>query len=145
MFLGDYIHTLDEKGRVVMPSPFRAAIKEEGGNVVVTKGPDGNLVLFTEEKFRQVAEEEIAARPRVRDVRRDIRAKFAGADLQKIDSQGRVSLKPKLRDYAGLTDAHEVAVVGVYDRIELWDVVSFETEQETADALYRENEEVPGF
>ena len=56
MFLGDYIHTLDEKGRVVMPAPFRAAIKDEGGTVVVTKGPDGNLVLFTEEKFREVAE-----------------------------------------------------------------------------------------
>lgn len=144
MFLGDYIHTLDDKGRVVMPAPFRAAIKEEGGNVVVTKGPDGNLVIFTSDMFEEVAQEEIA-RPRLREARRDARAKFAGADLQKMDSQGRVSLKPRLREYAGLTDADEVAVVGVYDRIEVWNVAAFEAEQAAADAAYRESEEVPGF
>jgi MraZ protein len=144
VFLGDYIHTLDEKGRVVMPAPFRAVIKEEGGNVVVTKGPDGNLVVFTEDKFRQVAEEEIQ-RPRVRETRRDIRAKFAAADLQKMDSQGRIVIKPRLREYAGIHNASEVAVVGVFDRIEIWDVTAFEEEQAAADALYRESEETPGF
>lgn len=144
MFLGDYIHTLDDKGRVVMPAPFRAAIKEEGGNVVVTKGPDGNLVLFTAEKFEEIAQEE-TERPRLRDARRDARAKFASADLQKMDSQGRVSLKPRLREYARLLDVDEVAVVGVYDRIEIWDVAAFEEEQAAADAAYQESEEVPGF
>ncbi|HLU53494.1 MAG TPA: cell division/cell wall cluster transcriptional repressor MraZ [Acidimicrobiia bacterium] len=144
MFLGDYIHTLDEKGRVVMPSSFRAVIKEEGGNVVVTKGPDGNLVVFTEEKFREVAQEEME-RPRVRETRRDIRAKFAAADLQKMDSQGRIAIKPRLREYAGIQSASEVAVVGVFDRIEIWDVAAFEQEQAAADTLYRESEETPGF
>ncbi len=144
MFLGDYIHTLDEKGRVVMPASFRAAIKDEGGNVVVTKGNDGNLVVFTASKFEEIAAEELQ-RPRLRDARRDLRAKFANADFQKIDSQGRVSLKQKLREYAGLDDVTEVAVVGLYDRIELWDVATFEAEQAQADAAYRESEEVPGF
>jgi MraZ protein len=144
VFLGDYIHTLDDKGRVVMPAPFRAVIKEEGGNVVVTKGPDGNLVIFTAAKFEEVAQEEIA-RPRLREARRDARAKFAGADLQKMDSQGRIGIKPRLREYAGIENAHEVAVVGVFDRIEVWDVQAFEEEQAAADAAYRESEEVPGF
>lgn len=144
VFLGDYIHTLDEKGRVVMPASFRAAIKDSGGNVVVTKGSDGNLVVFTEDKFAQIAAEEMQ-RPRLRETRRDLRAKFANADLQKMDSQGRISLKPRLREYAGLGEAGEVAVVGLFDRIELWDVRSFEAEQSTADAAYREGEEVPGF
>lgn len=144
MFLGDYIHTLDEKGRVVMPASFRAAIKEDGGNVVVTKGNDGNLVLFTASKFDEIAAEELQ-RPRLREARRDLRAKFANADFQKVDSQGRVSLKQKLRRYAGLDDATEVAVVGLYDRIELWDVATYEAEQAEADAAYRESEEVPGF
>jgi MraZ protein len=144
VFLGDYIHTLDDKGRVVMPAPFRAAIKEDGGIVVVTKGPDGNLVLFPQSKFEEIAKEE-TERPRLRDARRDARAKFASADLQKMDSQGRVSLKPRLRDYANLMEVDEVAVVGVYDRIEVWDVDAFEEEQTAADAAYRESEEVPGF
>lgn len=144
MFLGDYIHTLDDKGRVVMPSSFRSAIKEDGGQVVVTKGSDGNLVIFTASKFDEIAAEELA-RPRLLEARRDLRAKFASADLQKIDSQGRVTLKPKLRDFAGLADATEVAVVGMYDRIEVWDVAAFEEEQAAADAAYRESEEVPGF
>src|SRR5690606_6609462 len=99
-----------------MPAPFRAVIKEEGGNVVVTKGPDGNLVVFTEDKFRQVAEEEIQ-RPRVRETRRDIRAKFAAADLQKMDSQGRIVIKPRLREYAGIQSASEVAAVVVFEWI----------------------------
>ncbi|HSJ35795.1 MAG TPA: division/cell wall cluster transcriptional repressor MraZ [Acidimicrobiia bacterium] len=145
MFLGDYIHTLDEKGRVVMPSSFRAAIKEEGGQVVITKGSDGNLVIFTAPKFDEIAAEASASRPRLLDARRDLRAKFANADLQKLDSQGRVSLKPKLREFAGLEGAGEVAVVGMYDRIELWEVEAFEQEQAAADAAYRESEEVPGF
>lgn len=144
MFLGDYIHTLDDKGRVVMPASFRSAIKEDGGNVVVTKGNDGNLVIFTGSKFQEIAAEELQ-RPRLRDARRDLRAKFANADYQKIDSQGRVILKPRLREYAGLADATEVAVVGLYDRIEVWDVAAFEAEQAAADAAFRESEEVPGF
>jgi len=100
--------------------------------------------VFTEDKFRQVAEEEIQ-RPRVRETRRDIRAKFAAADLQKMDSQGRIVIKPRLREYAGIHNASEVAVVGVFDRIEIWDVTGFEEEQAAADALYRESEETPGF
>lgn len=144
MFLGDYIHTLDGKGRVVMPAAFRNAIKEDGGNVVVAQGSDGNLVIFTASKFDQIAEEE-SQRPRLRDTRRDLRAKFAKSDYQRMDSQGRVTLKPKLREFAGLTDAAEVAVVGLYDRIEVWDVAAYEREQSEADAAYRESEEVPGF
>lgn len=128
-----------------MPSSFRAAIKEEGGQVVITKGSDGNLVIFTAPKFDEIAAEASASRPRLLDARRDLRAKFANADLQKLDSQGRVSLKPKLREFAGLEGAGEVAVVGMYDRIELWEVEAFEQEQAAADAAYRESEEVPGF
>lgn len=128
-----------------MPSSFRAAIKEEGGQVVVTKGSDGNLVIFTAPKFDEIAAEASASRPRLLDARRDLRAKFANADLQKLDSQGRVSLKPKLREFARLEGANEVAVVGMYDRIELWEVEAFEREQAAADAAYRESEEVPGF
>lgn len=144
MFLGDYIHTMDEKGRVVLPSSFRGAIKEDGGHVVVTKGSDGNLALFTQTKFHEIAQEELE-RPRDRQARREARAKFGSADLQKMDSQGRVMLKPKLREYAHLSDAAEVAVVGMYDRIELWDVDAFEAEQAASDELYRTSEEVPGF
>ncbi|MGA7272587.1 MAG: division/cell wall cluster transcriptional repressor MraZ [Acidimicrobiia bacterium] len=144
MFLGDYIHTLDDKGRVVMPSSFRGPIKEEGGRVVVAKGSDGCITIFTESKFTEIAEEEIQA-PRVREARRNMRAKFAAADVQKMDSQGRISLKPKLREYAGLADADEVAVIGMYDRVEVWQVDAYEAEQALADDAYRTSEEVPGF
>ena len=144
MFLGDYIHTLDEKGRVVLPSSFRGAIKEDGGHVVVTKGSDGNLALFTKSKFDEIAREELE-RPRDRAARREARAKFGAADLQKMDSQGRVMLKSKLREYASLDDVAEVAVIGMYDRIEVWQVDAFEAEQAASDELYRNSEEVPGF
>lgn len=143
MFLGEYLHTLDDKGRVVLPASFRAAIKEAGNQVVLTQGSDGNLALFTPDRFHEVAAEQ-GMNARTRDVRRDARAWFAKADLQKLDSQGRVMIKDKLREAAGIESPAEVAVVGVYDRIEIWEPTAFVAEQTAADAAFRAAEEVPG-
>ncbi len=141
MFLGEFIHTLDEKGRVVMPSSFRAALKE---GLVTTKGKDGNIVVFPASTFEEIANEELE-QPRTREARRQARAMFSSAEFMKLDSQGRILLKPALRAYAGVDGADEVTVAGLYDRIEIWEVGSFLQEREEADAEYRANEEVPGF
>ncbi|CAN5851638.1 division/cell wall cluster transcriptional repressor MraZ [soil metagenome] len=141
MFLGEFIHTLDDKGRVVMPSSFRAALKE---GLVTAKGKDGNIVVLPASTFDELAREELE-QPRTREARRQARAMFSSAEFMKLDSQGRILLKPSLRTYAGLVDADEVTVAGLYDRIEIWEVDSFVRERQEADVEYRSNEEVPGF
>lgn len=125
-----------------MPSGFRPALKEDG--LVVAQGKDGNIAIFPTGTFESIAREELEALGD-RKARRRSRAIFGPADSQKLDAQGRVLLKPNLRRYAGIDQATEVAVVGMYDRIEVWDVESFNAALAEAEAEYRADEEVPGF
>ena len=96
MFLGEYYHSLDGKGRVVMPSGFRRGLEE---GCVLTKGQDGQLFLFPTHEFEARAVEVRAAQQN-RAGRRFSRTVFSGADLQELDKSGRVLVKPDLRDFA---------------------------------------------
>lgn len=136
VFLGEYFHSLDDKGRVVMPSGFRRDLED---GCVVTKGQDGQLVIFSVEDFAQKANE-VMERPQDRVGRRISRTVFGGADLQGLDKSGRVLVKPELRDFAGLETASEVAVVGVFDHVELWDKDRYLTDRVTGDEIYQEED-----
>lgn len=141
VFLGEFIHTLDSKGRVVLPRSFRDALED---GLVTTKGKDGNVVVFPAGTFEELARSELE-KERTRDARRKARSMFSGADLMHLDGQGRILLKPELQQYAGIEGSKDVAVVGLFDRIEIWDVGAFEAERDAADSDYRANEEEPGF
>ena len=136
MFLGEYFHRVDEKGRVVMPSSFRRDL-EDGS--VVTKGQDGQLVIFSREDFEKKAAE-VMAQPQDRAGRQFSRTVFAGADSQTPDKTGRVTLKSELREFAGLETGSEIAVLGVFDHIELWEKDRYVSERESGDATYVEEE-----
>lgn len=116
MFLGEYTHTIDDKGRVTIPARFRA---ELAGGLVVTRGFDRNLMIYPITEWQEMAER-VAARPvsdeSVRAFRRRI---FAGATDLEPDRQGRIVLPQYLREFAGIDG--EVVVAGMYDYIELWD------------------------
>jgi len=116
MFLGDYQHTLDAKGRVSLPAKFRA---EMTGKIVVAQGLDDCLYVYPADEYNEFVAE-LASRadfdPRVRKVRRFF---TTGATETEFDSAGRVSLPQGLRDYAGLSK--DVAVTGNGNRIEIWD------------------------
>lgn len=116
MFLGEYTHTIDDKGRVTIPARFRA---ELAGGLVVTRGFDRNLMIYPLTEWQEMAER-VAARPvsdeNVRAFRRRI---FAGATDLEPDRQGRIVLPQYLREFAGIDG--EVVVAGMYDYIELWD------------------------
>ncbi len=116
MFVGEYAHTLDGKGRLVLPSRFRDGLAD---GCYLTKGQERCLYVFTPEQFdREV--ERVRAIPRTdRRYRTYARVFFAGASDQQLDRQGRIQLPSGLRDYASL--AKEVAVLGVGERIEVWD------------------------
>ena len=116
MFIGQFEHAIDEKNRLAIPVKFRRAIS---GGAVITKGLDGCLFLFTSEKFKKMAQS-IGELPLTKSSARVYaRLILAGASDVEFDKQGRVILPQYLRDYAGLT--HVSIVVGVYDRIEIWD------------------------
>ena len=116
MFLVEFQHSLDAKGRVILPAKYRDQLS---GGAVVTKGRGGCLSVFTPEEFQTVASTVRESQKRGPRELNAARAFFGGAVDVVPDRQGRVALPQNLRDYAALTQ--QVAVVGVFDRIEIWD------------------------
>lgn len=120
MFLGEHRHTLDAKGRVSLPRKFRS---DTGDRVVVAKGFDRCLYVFTEDGYREFLDGLMAASTFDRNGRSLRRFFTAGASIVDIDSAGRVNLTPALREHAGLSK--DVIVAGVGDRIEIWDAAAW--------------------
>ncbi len=137
MFLGEYFHSLDGKGRVVMPAGFRRGLEE---GCVVAKGQDRQLLVFPSEDFAAKASE-VIDRPADKGGRRVARTVFGGADLQAPDKSGRVLVKPDLRDFASLETSTEIVVLGVYDHIELWNRDRYVRDREAGDAIYIEEDD----
>ncbi|MFZ0014562.1 MAG: division/cell wall cluster transcriptional repressor MraZ [Acidimicrobiia bacterium] len=136
MFLGEYFHSLDGKGRVVMPSGFRRRLED---GCVITKGQDGQLVIFAADDFEQKAAE-VTQRPQDKAGRQFSRTLFAGADLQTPDKSGRVLVKPDLRVFASLEPGNEIAVLGLFDHIELWEKDRHLAERASGDESYLDEE-----
>ena len=116
MFLGEFQHSLDTKGRVILPAKYRDQLAE---GAVVTKGNGGCLAVFTPEEFETVATQMREQSKRGTKALNAARAFFGGASEIQPDKQGRVALPANLRTFAHLE--REVVVVGVYSRIEIWD------------------------
>ncbi|MBC7225895.1 MAG: division/cell wall cluster transcriptional repressor MraZ [Thermoflexales bacterium] len=115
MFLGEYIHTIDDKGRLVVPAKFRNAL---AGGMVITKGVDRCLVIYSMDAW-QAYRERISALPTLdRDARDLRRLVFAGAVDVVPDTQGRFVIPQSLREYAGLDG--QVVIAGCDTYIELW-------------------------
>ena len=115
MFLGQYHHNLDEKGRLTIPARFRDALAE---GAYLTQGFDRNLRLLTQADFEVMAEmvnRLSMTNPDIRQLRRLI---FANASEVQLDRIGRTLIPQFLRDFAGLDS--EAVVVGVGEAIEIW-------------------------
>jgi transcriptional regulator MraZ len=116
MFLGEFQHSLDTKGRVILPARYRDQLAE---GAYVTKGRGGCLSVFTPEDFEDVASQVRDQSKRGAKELNAARVFFSGALEVRPDKQGRVALPQNLREYAGLT--RDVVVAGVFSRIEIWD------------------------
>ncbi len=115
MFLGNYEHTIDDKGRLTIPSKFREELE---GGVVVTRGLDGCLWAFTRSEWEILAEK-ISQLPTTNPAARNFaRLMFANASDSIPDKQGRVLLPQSLRDSAGI--GNETILIGVMNRVEIW-------------------------
>ncbi len=121
MFIGEYHHTLDDKGRVSIPVKFRADLAQ---GAVVTRGLDRSLFLYTKQEWDKLAQKLSALPLGQSDTRAFARLMLAGAMEAEIDASGRVTIPQYLRTYAGLTK--NTVLTGLYDRIELWDEATWE-------------------
>jgi len=108
MFLGEYQHSIDEKGRVIMPARFREQL---GSTFIITRGLDGCLFVYPQEEWVKLANEVQNLPLAKKDARAFSRFLFSGAAEVECDKQGRVSVPAVLRDYALILK--DVVIVGV--------------------------------
>lgn len=115
MFMGEYNHTIDSKGRLIIPSKFREDLGQE---FVMTKGLDGCLFVFPRKEW-EAFEEKLRSLPLInKNARKFSRFFLAGAATCELDRQGRVLVPGTLREFAGMDK--EVVLTGMLDRIEVW-------------------------
>lgn len=116
MFIGEFSHTLDDKGRVALPAKFRMELKK---GAVVTRGLDNCLFVFTRAEWQKLAEKLAALPMSQANSRAFARLMLAGAMDVEIDKQGRAMLPEYLRQFAQLKK--DVVIAGLYSRLEIWD------------------------
>lgn len=116
MFVGEYLHSIDEKGRVALPAKYRDLLINGG---MLTRGNDGCLVIYRGNEWDQLVEK-LSKLPQSRpEVRNYVRLVLSGAAEVKVDKQGRINLPSFLMEFASLSK--KVVFVGVYDKLEVWD------------------------
>ncbi|EPR75540.1 Cell division protein MraZ [Leifsonia rubra CMS 76R] len=141
MFLGTYAPKLDDKGRIILPAKFR---EELASGVVVTRGQERCLYVFSQREF-EVMHEKIRRAPVTSKQGRDfLRLFLSGANQETPDKQHRVTLPAGLRDYAGL--GRDLTVIGAGNRAEIWDTEAWNTyyAANEADFVNTTEEVIPG-
>jgi MraZ protein len=134
VFLGTHTPRLDDKGRLALPAKFRSELE---GGLVITKGQERCLFVFAMPEFTRITTALREAPMTQRSVRDYSRVFFASASHEVPDAQGRITVPPPLREYAGLSK--DCVVIGANSRVEVWDAVAWQsyldgTEQSFADA-----------
>lgn len=116
MFIGEYTHNLDEKGRIAVPKKFREVFKN---GAVATRGLDNCLFLYTNKEWKKLAERLAELPFSQANSRAFARLMLAGAMDINLDTQGRIILPEYLRNFANFKK--EIIIAGLYNRLELWD------------------------
>jgi len=137
MFLGTYEHTLDAKGRLVMPAKFREKLQD---GCVVTPGQEGCLTVWPPEAFQAQYDHIRSLPPTDREARMYRRTIFAGGADVNLDGQGRIPIPENLREWAGIVK--DVTVTGSGDLIEVWAKEAWEVERDQAGTFFN-NIEAP--
>ena len=133
MWYGEYFHTLDEKDRFILPAKFREKIKTfTDKTFYITRGLDGCLFLFHQQVWHSLEEKLKSLSFTKQQSRFFNRMYFSGAKEVEIDSQGRVGVPAYLKGFAKIK--REIVIIGVSDRIEVWDKSSW-------NKFYKQNEQ----
>ena len=120
MFMGEYHHNIDEKGRLIIPAKFRT---ELGEKFIVTRGLEKCLYVYSESEWNNIVAKIKTLPFTKKDVRTFVRSFFSGATECEFDRQGRINITSPLVSYAGLTK--ECVIIGVNDRLEIWSQDAF--------------------
>lgn len=115
MFFGEYYHSLDEKGRVILPVKFRDALAD---GLFITKSFDSCLSVYTRKDWFVRVDELMSRKPATADVRNYQRFVMGSAVEEDVSRQGRISIPQNLRDFAGLD--RDIVIVGVANKLEIW-------------------------
>ncbi len=115
MPFGEYQYSLDDKGRVVIPAPFREFIED---GLVLTRGMEGCLYVFPLANWRKIEEQLVGLSLTDAESRAFVRFFYSGAYKTRLDNQGRVLIPPTLRQFAGLES--DVIIAGAPNRLEIW-------------------------
>ncbi|MBE3587799.1 MAG: division/cell wall cluster transcriptional repressor MraZ [Thermoanaerobacteraceae bacterium] len=133
MFMGEYQHTIDAKGRLIIPARFREGLGEK---FILTKGLDGCLFAYPPQEWAAL-EKKMRSLPFTKaDARAFVRFFFAGACECEVDKQGRILIPGNLREYAGLEK--DVVVIGVSSRVEIWSAGRWQSYNDQAAASVEE-------
>ena len=141
MFLGTHSPRLDDKGRLFLPAKFRAQLAD---GLVVTRGQERCLYVFDMAEFVRLAEQMRSTPVTSRAARDYLRVFLSGASDEVPDKQGRITIPPALRQYAGLD--RECTVIGAGARVEIWDAGAWTTYLEATEQAFSDQAEevIPG-
>ncbi|MGF7058802.1 division/cell wall cluster transcriptional repressor MraZ [Brassicibacter mesophilus] len=131
MFIGEYQHSLDNKGRIIIPSKFR---EELGDTFIMTKGLDNCLFVYPKDEWK-VLEDKLKLLPLTRkDARAFVRFFFAGATECELDKQGRILIPSNLREHSKLEK--DAVIIGVSNRVEVWSKEQWDSYNDDDDLSY---------
>ena len=114
LFLGEYSHTLDDKGRIIIPAKLR---NDLGNGFILTRGLDGCLFIYSNKEWNNIINK-YKELPDSKDKRSFMRVFLSGAVICEYDKQGRINIPTSLISYASIK--RECIIVGVFDRLEIW-------------------------
>jgi MraZ protein len=141
VFLGTYAPKLDDKGRVILPAKFW---DELSSGLVITRGQERCLYVFTEREFESVHDKIRQAPVTSKQARDFLRVFLSGASQERPDNQHRITIPPALREYASL--GRELTIIGAGSRAEIWDTETWNAYYESTEAAFSETDEevIPG-
>jgi len=139
MFIGEYAHSVDDKGRLAVPAKFRSRLSE---GAVVTRGIDDCLFLYPRDEWQKLADKLVNLPIGQANSRSFSRLMLAGAMDVKLDSQGRALLPDYLRKFAGLKK--QVVITGLYNRLEIWDAETWDKYRQDSEQRSQEIAEKMG-
>ena len=115
MYIGEYHHSIDDKGRLIIPSKFR---DELGERFIVTRGIENCLFVYSEESWTKIVDKLESLPFTKKDARQFIRFFLSGATIAEFDKQGRINITSPLISYANINK--ECVIIGTGDRLEIW-------------------------
>lgn len=127
MFMGEYHHSIDDKGRLIIPAKFR---EELGEKFIITRGIENCLFAYSEEKWEKITQKLNTLPFTKKDARSFVRFFLSGATVAEFDKQGRVNITSPLISYADISK--ECVVIGAGDRLEIWSLENWNSFFESA-------------